>query len=132
MPHMLAPRRRCLGYSKVYCDVRKRWFLVWNQNRHITYYTLHIPYTNCEISIDLLYICSHFVWWHRPNHCATLVRICRLPFWSMPWLTYYTSTILGSFCYELRTLQIGIYTDWLVLHSCITWSKLSNNIEDSQ
>ena len=51
---MLAPRMRCLGYSKVYCDVKKRWFLAWNLNRHITYYILHIPYTSCEISIDLL------------------------------------------------------------------------------
>ena len=24
VPHMLAPRRDCFGYSKVYCDVRKR------------------------------------------------------------------------------------------------------------
>ena len=31
------PRRRCLGYSKVYCDVKKRWLLAWNKNRHITY-----------------------------------------------------------------------------------------------
>ena len=53
---MLAPRRGCLGYSKVYCDVRKRWLLTWNQNRHITYYIFHIKYTNSEISIGLLYI----------------------------------------------------------------------------
>ena len=37
-----APRRCCLGYSKVYCDVRKRWLLAWNQNRHITYSIFHI------------------------------------------------------------------------------------------
>ena len=66
-PHMLAPRRRCFGYSKVYCDVRKRWVLAWNQNKHITYSIFHIPYTNSEISIGLLYICPHFVWWHRLN-----------------------------------------------------------------
>ena len=71
---MLTPRRGCLGYSKVYCDVRKRWFLAWNQNRHITYYIFHIQYTNSEISIGLLYICPHFVLWHRLNHCAALVR----------------------------------------------------------
>ena len=46
---MLAPRRGCLGYSKVYCDVRKRWFLAWNQNRHITYYIFHIQFINYEI-----------------------------------------------------------------------------------
>ena len=38
---MLAPRRRCLDYSKVYCDVTERWFLAWNQNKHITYYIFH-------------------------------------------------------------------------------------------
>ena len=58
VPHMLAPRRGCLDYSKVYCDVRKRWFLAWNQNRH---YILHIQYTNSEISIRLLYIRPHFI-----------------------------------------------------------------------
>ena len=36
-----APSRRCLGYSKVYCDVRKRWLLAWNQKRHITYSRPH-------------------------------------------------------------------------------------------
>ena len=56
MPHMLAPRRGCLDYSKAYIDVRKRWFLAWNQNGHITYYILHIKYTNSEISIGLLSI----------------------------------------------------------------------------
>ena len=58
---MLAPRRGCLDYSKVYCNVRKRWFLEWNQNRHITHYIFHIQYTNSEISIGLLYIRPHFV-----------------------------------------------------------------------
>ena len=58
---MLAPRRGCLDYSKVYCDARKRWFLAWNQNRHITYYIFYIQYTNSEISFGLLYIRAHFV-----------------------------------------------------------------------
>ena len=53
---MLAPRRGSLDYSIVYCDVRKRWFLAWNQNRYITYYIFHIQYTNSEISIGLLCI----------------------------------------------------------------------------
>ena len=53
---MLAPRRDCFGYSKVYCDVRKRQSLAWNQNIYITYCTFHIQYTNSEISIGLLYI----------------------------------------------------------------------------
>ena len=74
VPHMLAPRIRCLGYSKVYCDVRKRWLLAWNKNKPITHYILHIPYTNSVIRIVLLYIFPHFVWWQGLNHCATLVR----------------------------------------------------------
>ena len=95
---MLAPRRGCLGYSKVYCDVRKRWFLAWNQNRHITYYIFHIQYTNSEISIGLLYIRPHFVWSDRLNHCAALVRnlptsilVCA----SVSLLTFQTATILA-------------------------------------
>ena len=39
---MLAPRRRCLDYSKVYCDVTERWLLPWNQNKHIIYYIFHM------------------------------------------------------------------------------------------
>ena len=71
MPHMPAPGRGCLDYSKVYYNVRKIWFLAWNQNRHISYYIFHIQYTNSEISIDLLDIHPR---WHRLNHCAPLVR----------------------------------------------------------
>ena len=71
---MLTPWRGCLGYSKVYCDVRKRWFLAWNQNRHIMHYIFHIQYTNSKISIGLLYIRPHFVWWHLLNHCTALVH----------------------------------------------------------
>ena len=37
---MLVPRRGCLGYSKVYCDVRKR---VPGMEPKQTYYVLHIP-----------------------------------------------------------------------------------------
>ena len=58
---MLARRRGCLGYSKVYFDVRKRWFLAWNQNRHIRYYIFHYKNANSEISIDLLYIRPHLI-----------------------------------------------------------------------
>ena len=63
-----------LGYLKVYCDVRKSWFLAWNQKRHNMYYILHIQCTNSEISIGLFYIRAHFVWWHQLNQCAALVR----------------------------------------------------------
>ena len=109
---MLAPRRGCLGYSKVYCDVRKRWFLAWNQNRHITYYIFHIQYTNSKISIGLLYIRPHFVWWHRRNHCTTLVR--NLPTSilvraSVSLLTFHTSTILAP--YGLDTKQTSNAVD---------------------
>ena len=38
---MLAPRRSCLDYSNVYCDVTERWLLAWNQNNYITYYIFH-------------------------------------------------------------------------------------------
>ena len=88
----------CLGYSNVYCDIRKRWFLAWNQNRHITHYIFHSQYTNSEISIGVLYIRPHFVWWHRLNHCKALVR--NLPTSilvraSVSLLTFHTSPILA-------------------------------------
>ena len=38
---MLAPRRRYLDYSKVYCDITERSFIAWNQNKHIIYYIFH-------------------------------------------------------------------------------------------
>ena len=38
---MVAPRRRCLDYSKVYY-VTGRWLLAWNQNKYLTYYIFHI------------------------------------------------------------------------------------------
>ena len=113
---MLAPRRGCLGYSKVYCDVRKRWFLAWNQNRHIMHYIFHIQYTNSEISIGLLYIRPHFVWWHQPNHCEALVRnlstsiLVRV---SLILLTFHKSTILAPLwftnfeCCRFQNLSIS-------------------------
>ena len=142
VPHILAPRRGCLDYSKVYCDVRKRWFLAWNQNRHITYYILHIQYTNSEISIRLLYIRPHFIWWQRLNHCAALVRnlptsilvrtsVCLLTFHK------HTSTILAPLWFtniESCGFQKPSISTLFCLadSSCMAWSKLSNNIEDSQ
>ena len=87
---MLGPRGGCLGYSKVYCDVRKRCFLAWNQNRHITYYIFHIQCTNSKISIGLLYIHPYFDWWHRFTLATSiLVRA------SVSLLTFQTSTILA-------------------------------------
>ena len=40
---MLVPRRSCLGYPKVYCDVRKK--MVPGMESKQTYYVLHIPYS---------------------------------------------------------------------------------------
>ena len=131
---MLAPRRGCLSYSKVYCDVRKRWFQAWNQNRHITYYIFHIQYTNSEISIGLLYIRPHFVWWHRLNHCAALVGnlppsiLVRA---SVSLLTFHTSTILAPLWFTNlgTTEQIP---EPFHFHTVEHRMKLSNNIEGSQ
>ena len=39
---MLAPRRRCLDYSKVYRDVTESWLLAGNQNKQIIYYVFSI------------------------------------------------------------------------------------------
>ena len=128
---MLAPRRGCLGYSKVYCDVRKRWFLAWNQNRHINYYIFYINYTNSEISIGLLYIRPHFVWWDRLNHYAALVR--NLPTSilvrdSVSLLTSHTSTILASLWFtNFKCCRAGSRT--FPFPRCRT--KLLNNIEGS-
>ena len=135
VPHMLAPKRCCLGDSKVYCDVRKRWLLAWNQNRHITYYIFHIPYTNSEISIGLLYIRPLIVWWHGLNHCATLVRnlaISILVRSSVSLLTFHTLTILAPLWFpnfercRFHNLFISTLSLWLVLHgrSCWATSKI--------
>ena len=80
---MLAPRRGCLDYSKVYCDIRKRWFVARNQNRHITYYIFSILilksvlffFTFAPISFDEADL---IIAW-------PLSVICRLPFWSVLW-----------------------------------------------
>ena len=137
---MLVPRRGYLGYSKVYCDVRKRWFLAWNQNRHITYYIFHIQYTNSEISVGLLL--------HSPplrlitpiNHCAALVRNLStsiLVYASISLLTFQMATILAPLwfanfeCCRFQNLSISTLS-CLADSSSMAWSKLSINIEGSQ
>ena len=103
---MLAPRGGFLAYSKVYCDVIKRWFLAWNQNWHITCHIFHIQYTNSEFSIGLLYICHHFVWWQRRKHCSALVRNLQTSILvraSVSLLTFHTFGAI--FVYEFRVLQ---------------------------
>ena len=129
---MLAPRRGCLGYSKVYCDVRKKCFLAWNQNRQNTYYIFHIQYTYLEISIGLFYIRIHFVWCHRLNHCADLVR--NLPTSilvpaSVSLLTFHRSTILAPFWFTNFEYCKGDSRTF-PFPRCLT--KLLNNIEGSQ
>ena len=95
LSRIVAPMRRCLGYSEVYCDARKRWLLAWNQNRHITHCILHIPYTNTKISIiGLIYICPHFFWWHRlknPNLPTSILVLASV----VSFLTFNTSTIFA-------------------------------------
>ena len=129
---MLPPRRGYPVYSKVYFDVRKIWSLAWNQRRHITYYIFHIKSTKSEISIGPLYIRCHFVWWHRLNHCAALVRnlstfiLVRAP---VSLLTCHTSTILAPLCFtNFECCRADSRT--FPYPRCRT--KLSNNIEGSQ
>ena len=144
---MLAPRRGCFDYSKVYCDVRKRWFLAWKQNRYITYYIFHIQNTNSEISIGHLYIRPHFVWWHRLNQWAALTRNLPTPILvcvSVSLLTFntHTSTILAPLwftnfeSYRLQNLSIprclGDLSCMAACHglSCQTTSNvLSSSLE---
>ena len=44
--YMLASRRYCLDYSKVYSDTTERWLLAWNQNKQITHYISYILIPN--------------------------------------------------------------------------------------
>ena len=88
-----APRRGCLGYSKVYCDVRKRWFVAWNQNRHITYYIFHIQYTNSEMSIvDIPYV-NHFGAIMVYEFRVTIVLPCERPGFDSLWRSYQQFTL---------------------------------------
>ena len=131
---MLAPRRGCLVYSNVCCDVRKRWFLAWNQNKHITYYIFHIQYTNPKIIIGLLYIWPNFVWWHQLNHCSALVRNLSTSILVralVSLLTFHTWAISASLIFtnfeycRLQNLSISTLSclgDSSVLHDMVEWS----------
>ena len=46
---MLAPRRCCLDYSKVYSDGTERWLLSWNQSKQIIYYIFYILIPNSKL-----------------------------------------------------------------------------------
>ena len=105
---MLAPRRGCLGYSKVDCDVKKRWFLAWSQNRHFRYYIFHIQYNNSESSVGLLYVHPNLACWYWLNHWEAPVRslptstfVCA----SVSFLTY-VNHFGAIMVYEVWTLQI--------------------------
>ena len=57
---MLAPRRRCLDYSKVDFDVTEKGLLACHQSKQITYYIyiyiyIYIIYGNSKFSIDHAY-----------------------------------------------------------------------------
>ena len=95
-----APRRPCLGYSKVYCDVRKRWLLASNQNRHITYSIFHILI---------------------PKSVLVFFTLAPTSFASISLLTFHMSTILAPLwlmnferC-RLQNLSISTLSCWLVL-----------------
>ena len=58
---MLAPRRRCPYYSKVYSDVTKRWLLAWNQNKQFTYYIFYILIPNSV----LIFLTIAQIWYQQ-------------------------------------------------------------------
>ena len=95
-----APRRPCLGYSKVYCDVRKRWLLASSQNRHITYSIFHILI---------------------PKSVLVFFTFAPTSFASISLLTFHMSTILAPLwltnfeCCRLQNLSISTLSCWLVL-----------------
>ena len=134
---MLSPRRSCLDCSKVCCDVREIWFMAWNQNTYVTYYILHIQYTNSEISIGLLYIHPPRP---RPPHPSfdgsnliIVIRLCPvifpLPFWSVPlgaFLTFHThtSTILAPLGFtnsRSSDFRVFPFPHCLVLRTRLAW-----------
>ena len=56
---MVAPRRRCLDYSKAYSDVIERSF-AWHENKQITYYIFYILIPSLVlIFLTIAQICYH-------------------------------------------------------------------------
>ena len=105
---------------------------------HISYYILHISYTNSEISISLSYIRPYFVSWLQLHLCATLVRdlpTSMLVLAAVILLTFHKSIILTSlWFYVFQAKQISdpsiyISTIHAVLLTCLAWQKLPNNIK---
>ena len=97
-----APRRRRLGYSKVYCDVRKRWLLEWNQNRHITHSIFHIPNTNSEIYIRPHFVCfGKFVGISYVNHFGAIM-VYELRMLQIPELFHFHAVLLTPLAWHGR------------------------------
>ena len=130
---MLAPRRRCLDYSKVYCDVTEKWLLAWNKNKHIKYYIFHtiIPksalvfhtFASFRLMTLTSSLCGSSMWLADFNFGP-----CRGKF------VVQKSIILAPLWVDVFwTIQIP---DILHLHAVLltrlAWLKLSNNMEDSQ
>ena len=58
VPYMLALRRCCLDYSKVYKDVIESCLLAWHQNKQITYYIFYLLIPNSVfIFLTIAQIC---------------------------------------------------------------------------
>ena len=114
VPHKLAPRRGCLDYSKVYCDVRKRWFLTWNQNSHITItysiFSILIPksvlvfFTLARTSLDDPDLIIARLWSVRNLPTSILVRASVSLLTFLPYA--YANHSGAIMVYKFRELQI--------------------------
>ena len=129
---MLAPGRRCFDCSKVYCDVTERWLLTWNQNNHIIYFiyqfrnqywsSIHSPPLHFMAPTSSLRDSSP---WFADFHFGP-------PTVSL--LKFHKSVILVPlWFYVFRTTQNPEpFHFHAVLLTRLAWSKLYNNIQDSQ
>ena len=124
--HMLARRRSSLGFSKVYCDFTKRWLLAWNQNKHITYYILHVLIPK---SVLVLFTfdptSSDDTNWIIARLSSIICRhtFRSVPLFDVPYVNYFGVITV----FELQTLQIPEHFYFqAVLLTHLAWSKLSN------
>ena len=79
-----------------------------------TCYILHTRYSNSKIGIDLLYIRTHFVWWHRLHYRATLV--CNLPTSILvnAWVRFMTYSSSDNMTPRIYRVLIGRH--WFFAH----------------
>ena len=71
--------RRCLGYSEVYCDARKRWLLAWKTDiLRIAYYIFHILIPKSVLLVLFTFAPTSF------DDTDLKSVIYRLQFWSLP------------------------------------------------